>query len=169
MKKKIAIKRERLSQKISGVLVTYAKTQLVLMTIVTLLTWLVLSRIGVQLSLLLALMTGSASVVPVLGLTVTAVIAALVAVLDSIRFLPNASVIVEGVVVVIWYGVLNVIIDYILAPYLIGKSTGIHPVILLILVLLGTWSFGVVGALFAAPTVLVVKTILAHHNQHRPQ
>lgn len=165
MKKKTEKTREILSQKISGVLVIYAKTQLVLMTIVTLLTWFVLARIGVQFAFLLALMTGSAAIVPVLGLTVSAVIAALVAMADPIRFLPNASVIVEGVVVVIWYGVLNVIIDYVLAPYLIGKSTGIHPVILLALVLFGTWSFGLLGALFTVPAVLVFKTVFEHSRE----
>lgn len=164
MKKKIARKRELLPQKISGILISYAKTQLVLMTIVTLLTWFVLSRIGVQFSFLLSLMTGSASVVPVLGLTVSAVIAALVTMVDSIRFLPGTSVIVEGIVVVIWYGVLNVIVDYILAPYLIGRSTGIHPVILLTLVLLGTWSFGLPGALLTVPMVLVARAVLEYHR-----
>lgn len=164
-KKRIKTKDVSLSEKITKALLSYIKTQLLLVVLVAVADWFVLSRIGVQFALLLALMTGSASVVPVLGLTVSAVIAALVAVLDSIRFLPNTSVIVEGIVVIVWYGVLNGIVDYVLSPYLIGKSLGIHPVLLLTLILIGTWSFGMMGALFTVPVVLVIKTIREHYRE----
>ncbi|HLD25392.1 MAG TPA: AI-2E family transporter [Patescibacteria group bacterium] len=167
MKKKILRKHNDLPAKITAVLVTYAKTLLLLMLIVTILSWFILSQLRVQFALPLALITGSASIVPVIGITVAAVIASIVAIFDGARFLPTTPVIVDGLAVIIAYGVLNVVVDYLLAPRLIGTSTGIHPVTLLVLVILGTASFGIMGALLTVPVVLVIKTVNEHYKTKR--
>ena len=151
---------KKLSQKIAQVLWVYIKTQFMLILLVTFISWSMLSLLGVQYALLLGFATGSASVVPILGLGVTAIIAAIVAIFDSTRFLPHIPSFFEGLIVVILYGLLNFVVDYFLSPYLIGKSTNIHPLLLLIAVLLGTLAFGFVGTLFAIPAVLVIKTII---------
>lgn len=167
MKKKLKEKpahfRISLSQKIAHVLVVYVKTQLVLMLTVAAASWVLLTLIGVQFPLLLAIMTGSLSVVPVLGMTVAGIIVSAVAIFDAIRFLPDASVLFEGVVLIIAYGLLNFVIDYFLSPYLVGQSSGVHPVMLLVFVMIGTFVFGLWGAFFTVPVVLVVKTIAAHY------
>jgi len=158
MKKKTSV-----SEKVIGVLLVYAKTQLLLIIIVTLLSWFMLSRLGVQFAFLLAFITGSASIVPVIGITASAIIASEVAIFDSARFLPSMSVLVEGLIVLVLYGILNIVIDYLLAPYLIGKSTKIHPVILLVGVLVGASLFGAWGAFLAVPVVLIIKTVLEYN------
>jgi len=145
--------------KISDVLITYAKTQLLVMSVITVVTWVILSRVGVQFALLLALITGAVSVVPVVGMMTAAIIASAVAIFDSVRFLPDVSVLFEGIAVLIIYGLLNILTDYFLSPYLIGKSAGIHPVMLLVFVLIGTFIFGVWVALLTVPAILVLKTI----------
>jgi len=167
MKKKVknisAHSRASLTQKITRVLTAYIKTQLVLMLMVTAASWILLVLIGVQFPLLLAIMTGSLSVVPVLGMTVAGIIVSAVAVFDGIRFLPDLSVLLEGVVVVVAYGLLNFVIDYFLSPYLVSKSSGVHPVMLLVFVIIGTFVFGVWGAFFTVPVILVVKTVTSHY------
>jgi len=105
--KKIRRREVPLSQKIKDVLVGYATTQLILMVVVAIVSVLLLSLIGVQFPVLLGIMTGSLSVVPVLGMTVAAVIVATVAIFDGIRFLPQASVLWEGGVMILVYGLLN--------------------------------------------------------------
>lgn len=163
-KKKLLSGQHSLPEKIVRVLALYVKTQLVLMLTVAVVSWVVLRLIGVQFPLLLALMTGSLSVVPILGMTVAGFIVSSVAIFDSIRFLPHVSVLLEGLVLVAVYALLNFAIDYFLSPYLIGKSSGIHPVVLLVFVLLGTFVFGVWGAFLTVPVILVVKTITKHYG-----
>src|SRR5690348_13726659 len=157
-------KKNDLSEKIAIVLVSYAKTQLLLIIAVTVVTWVILSALGVEYPLLLSLLTGSVSIIPILGLVVAAGIAFLVAIFDSVRFLPNIPVIVEGVVVLVIYGLLNIAIDYFLSPYLIGKTSNMHPVALLAFVLLGTAFFGILGALFTVPIVLVLREVYLHYT-----
>ncbi len=163
-KKKIESRKQSLPKKIVSVLALYVKTQLVLMLTVAVVSWVVLRLIGVQFPLLLALMTGSLSVVPILGMTVAGFIVSSVAIFDSIRFLPHVSVLLEGLVMVAVYALLNFAIDYFLSPYLIGKSSGIPPVVLLVFVLLGTFVFGAWGAFLTVPVILVVKTITKHYG-----
>lgn len=151
---------KNLSQKIAWVLWVYIKTQFLVVMIVTFVSWGILSLLGVEYPLLLGILTGAASIVPILGLVVTAIISALVAIFDGMRFLPTLPAILEGLVVLVLYGGLNIVVDYFLSPYLIGKSTKIHPMILLAAVLLGTFAFGFLGALFAIPILLVAKTII---------
>lgn len=153
-------KKNDLSKKIAHVLGVYIKTQFVLILVVTCISWGMLSLLGVQYALLLGVVTGSASIVPVLGIVATAFIAAIVAIFDNIRFLPAIHPIVEGLIVFVLYGVLNIIVDYLLAPYIIGKSTNVHPLLLLAAVLVGSITLGFLGALLAVPAVLVIKTII---------
>lgn len=151
-----------LLKKIVSVLVTYAKTQLLLIALVTVLTWILLSRLGVEYAALLSLITGSASVIPNVGILTAAIIASLFAVFDGTRFLPTMPAVFEGVIVLVSYGLVNLVVDYLLSPYLIGKSSHIHPVVLLVCVLIGTSVFGVAGAFLTIPVVLIVKTVVEH-------
>ncbi len=153
-----------LPSKIGIALAMYAKTQLMLMVVVTVAIWIILSKLGVQFALLLALMTGSVSVIPIVGITTAAIIASAVAIFDTIRFLPNTSVLLEGLVVLTIYALLNIAVDYFLSPYLIGKSSGIHPYALLFFVLMGTWIFGIWGAFLTVPAILVGRVISDHYK-----
>lgn len=161
---KAKLPEKTLANRIADVLSTYVRTQLILVVVVTAVSWIMLSFMQVDYAWLLAIVTGSASVIPILGILVTAVIAAAVAVFDGARFLPNLPALAEGIVVLVLYGVLNVIIDYFLSPYMIGKSAKIHPMLLLVAVILGTVTFGFLGAIFTVPVLLVIKTVSEHGN-----
>lgn len=149
-----------LSQKIAEVLRLYIKTQFVLIIIVGFISWGMLSLLGVEYALLLSVLTGSASIVPVLGIVLTSLIASIVAIFDSTRFVPNLPVVVEGLIVLVLYGILNIVTDYILSPYIIGKSTKVNPMLVLVAVIAGALAFGFVGAFLAVPAMLVIKTII---------
>lgn len=151
--------KKNLSQKIAWVLWVYIKTQFVVIVIVTLVSWGMLSLLDVKHALLISVITGSASIVPIFGIIITAIISALVAIFDSTRFLPGPAI-VEGLAVLMLYGAINIGVDYFLSPYLIGKSTKIHPLILVTVILLGSFAFGFIGALLAIPILLVAKTIV---------
>lgn len=153
--------RRKLSQKIALVLWAYIKTQFLVVAIVTFVSWGMLTLLGVEYPLLLGVVTGSVSIVPILGLVVTALIVACIAIFDSTRFLPGPAIL-EGLVVLMLYGALNIGVDYFLSPFLIGKTAKIHPVLLLGALLAGTLVFGFFGAFFSIPALLVIKTIIEH-------
>lgn len=154
-----------LNKKITSTLVRYLKTQFMVVIITGLVSWLILSLLGVRFALLLGFITGAFVVVPMIGMITAAILASISAAFDGIRFLVNIPEIFEGLVVLIVYTILNILVDYFLSPYLLGKVTKIHPVILFLAVIVGAGMFGFVGALLAAPAVLVVKTILDHNRE----
>lgn len=165
-RKKIKTYAEKtLPDMIRTVLVSYAKTQLLLTLIVTVVVWIILSRLGVQFALLLALMTGAASTIPIAGMLTMGIITSLVAIFDTIRFLPALPSIWEGVAIGCTYVFLNVLIDYFLSPYLVGRSVKINPFVLLLCVLIGSSLFGIWGALLTTPVILVVRAINEYYSR----
>jgi predicted PurR-regulated permease PerM len=157
-------KQKSLRDKIRTVLVVYAKTQLFLTLIVTVVAWYILSSLDVQFSLFLAIMTGAASVIPILGMFTAGIITSFVAIFDSTRFLPAYPPLVEGIVVAGIYIGMNAIIDYFLSPYLIGRTSKINPLAMLFFVLIGSSIFGIWGALLTTPIILVIKAIVEYYN-----
>lgn len=143
-------------------LIRFGKTQLLLVILITAISWVVLTLLGVRFALLLAVLTGALAVVPIFGMPLSTLIVSLVAIFDGAIFLQNVSPIFEGIVLLVVYGLFNFVIDYFLSPYLTGKITNIHPIILIVSVMLGTMLFGLLGAVFVVPVLLVVKTTLDH-------
>jgi predicted PurR-regulated permease PerM len=148
-----------LISEIKVVLINYFKTQLVLMLIVTALVWGVLSLLGVKYSVILAFGTGSLSVVPVFGITIASIIVSLIAIFDQVVFLPNLPAFVEGLVILLIFFILNKLVDFLLTPIILGKTNEINPIVLILIVFLSTIVFGVFGAFFAIPALLIIKTI----------
>jgi predicted PurR-regulated permease PerM len=156
------IRRTGLAGHIWAVLASYIRTQFILCVAVTLVVWGALSFLGVRHALPLGILTGSFSLVPVVGLTLAALIAALVAVFDGVQMLPGSNFILEGVIVIVVFGVVNAITDYILFPFFVGSSSRIHPVLILGSVIAATLVFGVVGTVLAVPALLVGRTVWYH-------
>ena len=147
-----------LQKRITDILALYFKTQFVVIIIVTLVSWVILSILGIKYALVLACITGVFSTIPTFGVFTSAVITALVAIFDNVRFIPNIVEGLEGVAIIAIYILLNFLIDWGLTPYLTGKIVKIHPLVLFISVLIGSAMFGIVGAFLATPLLLVAKT-----------
>lgn len=156
--------KKALSDTIRVVLVSYAKTQLLLTLIVTVAIWIILSILGVQFAPLLAIMTGAASVIPGVGMLTAGIITSLVVIFDTARFLPALPSVWEGIAIGSIYVILNVLIDYFLSPYLVGRSVKINPFVLLVFVLIGSSLFGIWGALLTTPILLVLKSVLEYYD-----
>jgi len=161
---KVSISRNSLSKKIVDALASYVRTQLLLTALIAIISWVLLSLLNVRYALLLSIFTGALSAAPIFGMLISSVIVALVAIFDSTRFLPSVPKVVEGLAILFMFGLFNFLIDYFLSPYLIGKTTKINPFLLLIVVIIGTAAFGIIGALLAVPVMVVIKTIIDHYN-----
>jgi predicted PurR-regulated permease PerM len=133
------------------------------------LTFVALTVLGVENPLLLAVVVFIFSFVPVLGVVLSAIPIALMAVLQ-----PNGSlwlaVSAIGAILVI-----HLIEATILSPKIVGKMLHLHPVMGIVVLAIGEHFFGMWGLLFAYPvTVYLIsrvisgdKTDVANQKEHR--
>jgi sporulation integral membrane protein YtvI len=109
-----------------------------------------LTVIGVESALLLGLFAGFANMIPYVGTYVGAIPALIVILLGE-------DVGRKLILSLILYVVVNVVDGYILAPRIVGKRVGLHPVVTMIGMLVGAKFFGVIGFLAAVPVTATLK------------
>lgn len=143
-------------------LAEYIRTQLLLLVIVTLFTGLLLSYLNIRFAPLLAVLTGVLSVIPGLGMTIASIITAITAVFDGQKSPFMINPVMEGVVVLVLYFLLNLITDYLLTPHLMGNMTGLKYSQIIMVMIIGMWLFGLAGAVLAVPIFIVIRTVIHH-------
>lgn len=154
-------------EKIKEVLFSYIKGQLIVMLVTMLSFYLILSYLDVRFAPILSVITGAFSIVPVFGMMTAAIITLITVIIGGQRIL-GLPPILEAVLILIIYFLLNQIIDWIVSPLIIGKSLKIHPLILFFAVIVAVSLFGIVGAILAAPTLAVIRVIwISQKDQDR--
>lgn len=129
----------------------WMRGELVLMTVVGLLTYLVLTALNVPFALSLAFLAGLLEIVPILGPIVSSIPAFIVA---------SASSLLLGGATLSMYLVVQQLENNIIVPYIMNKAVGIHPITTLIALSIGGTLGGVVGAIIAVPISLVIETVV---------
>ncbi len=161
-KSKKVVAPQTLGGKIGKALGNYITTQFILMLLVGFATWGILSLLNVKYSILLGIATGVLSGIPSFGMFIAVIAITLVAIFDKVVFLPKAPGIVEGIVVFLIFVLFNKLVDFLIAPIFLGKTNKVSPLALLLVTILGTVFFGVIGAILAMPLYLVIKTTIDH-------
>jgi predicted PurR-regulated permease PerM len=110
--------------------------------------------LGLHHAVLLALMTGIAETLPIIGSTIVAVIAGLTA-------LHQATGLTGVVAFAIYATVLRLTIDQVVAPLVLGRAANVHPVLIIFCFLAGGVTFGITGVILSVPAALTIKTALA--------
>ncbi len=117
--------------------------------------------VGVEFGFLIGFIAGLVSFVPYLGAFVgisAALIAALVQGMDPMHL---------GLVVAVFM-VGQTLESFILTPWLVGDSIGLHPVAVIFSIMAGGQLFGFLGVLLALPVTAVVMVLLRYaHEQYR--
>lgn len=107
-------------------------------------TWVVLSLLGIEYALPLALLAGIFEIVPTLGPIIASIPAVIVALSTSG---PLALAVIGS------YSLIQVLENNILVPKIMEKAVGLNPVVIIVAILIGGSLMGVVGALLAIPFV----------------
>jgi predicted PurR-regulated permease PerM len=132
----------------------YVRGQLVSSFFVGVLIAIVLTIIGVKYALLIGALAAVLNIVPFVGATVAAVLAALSGLGDG--------VVKAGLALIVMVGC-QTVEGKLLAPYFVGRATGLHALAVLIALLAGFQLGGVIGGLVAVPLVAgaweVVRTL----------
>lgn len=126
------------------------------------LTFLGLVIFGIKYSVLLALLAGMFSLVPIFGTIISSlpiVIIALVSSGEGLSFGPALGILA-------WIAGIHLLEANVLNPKIIGDSAHIHPVLVVFALLAGEHVFGLVGALLAIPVTSLVQAAFLHARRH---
>lgn len=157
--KRYRIEVEILIRRINAVLGEYLRGQLLLVLIVSSMLFVALSILGVRFTLILAIFSGIAEIVPLIGPLVAGTIAALVVLFTGISHF-QLSQLTSVVLVILIYFIVRQIQDYLITPHVMGKITKLHPLIILFAVLAGQHILGIWGMLFAVPIAAVIRILI---------
>lgn len=150
-----------LGRSIDRVLGAYIRSQLLLIMLMAVLTYIPLTLLGVKYALVLAIAAGFLEVIPFVGPYTAAGSAMLVAMLQTSTPFgwPNW---VLAVVVGIIYLVLRQMEDHLIIPNLVGHIVKLHPILVIMSILAGGHLGGALGLLIAVPLAATVRIILAY-------
>lgn len=151
---------EILLRKINTVLGEYLRGELLMVFLVSLILFIALSILGVKFALIIAIFSGIAEIVPIVGPIVATVIAVLVVLLGGGSSNFPLTELQTSIVVVIIYFVVRQIQDYFIIPHVMGRITKLHPLVILIAVLAGGHTAGILGLLLAVPIAAALNILL---------
>jgi predicted PurR-regulated permease PerM len=130
----------------------FLRGQLIVVAITGILTWFLMSILGLRFSLGLGVLGGIAKFIPMVGPTTAGVFAAVVALLQPDNWF-NLTPVAHALVVVFSVILLDQSIDYLIIPKIMGTSLNLHPVIIIVGALLGATLAGILGLLLSAPAM----------------
>jgi predicted PurR-regulated permease PerM len=136
----------RLDEGLAGVV----RGQLIICLINGIFTYVGLALLNVKFSVLLAVVAGIFSIIPVFGTVISTIPICLIALTQSFT---------KGVLVLGWILFIHFVEANILNPKIIGTSAEIHPAIVIFALLAGESSYGLVGAILGVPVASIVLTL----------
>lgn len=150
---------EILLRRINGVLGKYLRGQLIIVFFVSLVLFIALSVLGVKFALILAIFSGFAEIVPMIGPIIAALVVLFVVLIEGgLNFYLTP---LQGIVlVVIIYFVTEQIQNYLVAPHIMGKIVKLHPLLILFAVLSGQHLLGMLGIILAVPVAATIRILL---------
>jgi predicted PurR-regulated permease PerM len=116
--------------------------------------------LGVPLALPLAVIVFLFSFIPIVGATVSGLIAVLIALVAKG---PVTALILLGVVLLV-----QQVEGHILQPLLLGRAVKVHPLAIVFGIAAGTLLAGIIGALLAVPIVAVIATVSGYLSTGEP-
>ncbi|MCC5926753.1 MAG: AI-2E family transporter [Bacteroidetes bacterium] len=143
--------------KIETRLILYFKGVLIQSTLVGIISWLLLSSIGLKNALVVGAAVGVANTIPYFGPVIGYILSIIIAIFETGDFslVPYAI----GAIMVA-----QIVDNVILQPLIFSKSSGFHPLYILFIIMIGAELAGLVGMLLAIPTATIIKITITEIN-----
>ena len=135
---------------IDKVLSRYVLSQIELSVIVIIMTFILLTVLGIRFALILAIINGLFNIIPYFG-PILGMIPAL-----SIALVSNP---LKCILTFIGLGAIQQIEGNFIAPQVTASSTDIHPLIIIILLVLGEKLGGIIGMILIIPLFVILKVV----------
>ncbi|MDP3988549.1 MAG: AI-2E family transporter [Candidatus Levybacteria bacterium] len=150
---------EILARKINLVLGGYLRGQVFLIFIVSVILFVALTVLGVKFALVLAIFSGFAETVPIIGPIVATTIVSIIALVTNTSSFSLPPLQTAMLVAAIYIFVRQVQ-DYLITPHIMGKITKLHPLIILFAVIAGGHLMGILGLILAVPIAATLRILL---------
>lgn len=152
---------QRVSTQINEMLGQYLRGVAVVSILMAIVASLLLSLLGMffgtKYALVLGLVTGLTYIIPYVGPLLSAVGAGFFGYVTASQGAP----LVSGLAAVLAMMALNQVFDMLVAPRIVGRRVGLHPLVVLLAMMLGLSLLGVVGMLISTPVAASIKILLA--------
>lgn len=137
----------------------WLRGQLFLGLVIGVVTYIVLSLLGVKYALVLAIFAGVLEIIPYIGPVIAAVPAIILGLLQS----P-----IIGFLVFIAYVLIQQFENHLLVPKVMQRAVGLNPLVVILVILAGAKIAGIPGAIIAVPAAATASVILSDYfNEQR--
>ena len=138
---------------------SYFIGELKLMLYIGTITYIIYMIMGLRWALLLGIIAGFCEVVPNIGPILATIPAVISALIFGSSWIPFGNLVI-AIVAVIAAVIIQQTENLFLVPHIMGNALELHPVIILIGIMALSSRLGILGAVFAAPMIALVKEIL---------
>ena len=125
------------------------------------LTWVGLHLIDVKYPLLLGLLAGVMSLIPIFGSIISSIPIVIVALVSG----DSGVDLVRGLLILTWIIGIHLLEANVLNPKIMGTAAKIHPVLVIFAVVAGERTYGAVGALLGVPLFSAVQAVFLYLRQ----
>ena len=140
-----------LSEKIDGVLGGFIRGQLLVAFLIGVLSAIALLILGVEYWLILGMLAGIGDLIPYIGPFLGAIPAVFIALTTDPW---------KAVWVIVAFLIIQQLEGNLISPKIVGHSVGLHPALIIFMLLVGGALWGLVGLLVAVPLAGVIKVLL---------
>lgn len=134
--------------------------QLLLALIIGLTVYIGLSLMGIKFALLMGIIAMLLEIVPIVGPVIAAIPAIFLA------FLQDPGL---GLWVIVFYVAIQQLENHLLVPVVLGKTTGLNPVVVIMALLIGNQLAGIPGMILSVPIATVIVEILEDMAKHKEE
>ena len=117
-----------------------------------------ITGISIPYTILIGIAAGLFNLIPFIG-PVMGMIPAIMLYLITDQTLPIHIIYIFLIIGV--FAIVQLVDNLVISPYIMGGSVGLHPMLVIILVLLGASMGGILGMLFAVPIAAILKVVLS--------
>lgn len=142
---------KRIMEKVQVKIGHWVRGEALLMLAVGILVFVGLKILGIKYALTLAVIAGLLEIVPVMGPLISSIPAIIIGFAQS----P-----ILGLLAAILYIVVQQAENHLLVPTVMGKTTGIPPVVVIISLLIGAKLLGILGILLAVPVAVILSVFV---------
>lgn len=140
---------------------SFFRGQLTLMIFIGTAVWLGGTVLGLPGAFALGVIAGLLEIIPNIGPVLAAIPAVLVALLQGSSYLPVNNL-VFALIIIGFYVSINLLENNIIVPRLLGGAVNLHPVVIIVGVFVGATTWGILGALLAAPVIASGREIVGY-------
>lgn len=151
----------RVAHEVNATLGAYLRGQLLLVAIMSTVTYIALTIYDMPYAIALALATGFLELIPIVGPWSAGTIAVAVAALDPTPPFGWSNTTL-AVAIGLTYFILRQLEDILVIPTLIGRIVHLHPLLVMFFLLIGTTIGGILGLLLVVPTAAVLKILVGY-------